>query len=233
MINMKLNQKNLLKTSKFAMVLVVLVVLSFQTAILARASVVSYTDPRDDIRCFTGEQLEEYEWDYYSDDPQDIIDSIEEFWSHGTQSQTPDCIDMLLITVDDEYSGNSSVRITIQVEGRFADCAEALFLIYSNCSDDSYVLGWIAVYTEWGETYVEAGYLSSESEDTEEMHVNLNEAGNELAFVMPRTDDDCCLNILGFTWNDAGDVLCADLFKSCEKQTENPLNPGENPKNTE
>jgi hypothetical protein len=161
-----------------------------------------------------------------------VIDGIEEFWSHGTISSTPDCIDMIQIIVDDAYAGNSSVRITIQVQGRFADCGEALFLIYSNCSDDSYTLAFIAVYTEWGETYCEGGYTTDESEEPFEMEVNINEAGNELGFVIPKTDTDCCLNILGFTYSDAGDVLCADLFKTCGDQPENPLNPIENPKDT-
>lgn len=198
---------------------------SFSLMLFAKADS-SYSDSVDDLRCFTEDDIENIE-EFFDDveDPRDIADTVLEIWDTGTISATPDCVDMTLISFEDEWGDN--VKLTITVEGQFSDCPFAVFLIWGNCSEGDFI-AFIMIETtmdEGGnqETNSYYGY-ANEDGDEDSGNADMNEGMNEVSITYPEPDVDCSLFIMGMATDETHELLCIDLFPNSLYES-NPFDP--------
>lgn len=195
----------------------------------------SYTDPIDDIRCFTEEDIEDLEG-YFGDegeldDPSDFVDIVLDLWDSGTISATPNCIDMTLITLEDVWGDR--VKLTITVEGAFSDCPFAMFLIWGNCSDNDYLAIITIATNEGGGTTAHYGYVNEDG-DNDSGNADMNSDMDEVSMTYPRPDGSCSLFIMSVATDESHELLCIDLFPNSLYEP-NPFNPSDpnNPFNNE
>lgn len=202
-----------------------LIALILATMPIARADA-SYTDPADDLRCFTEEDIEDLD-DYFGDegeldDPSEFVDIVLDIWDSGTISTTPDCIDMTLITLEDVWG--DEVKLTITVEGVFSACPFAIFLIWGNCSDNDYLAMIMIETNQGGETSAYYGYVDEDG-NADEGNADMNGDMNEASMTYPKPDGSCSLFIMGMATDETRELLCVDLFPNSLYEPSNPFNP--------
>lgn len=216
------SKKNTVKILTASFIITVLII--FTTPV--RGDDTSYTDPVDDLRCFTEDDIENIE-EFFDDmdDPRDIADAVLEIWDAGTMSATPDCIDMTLISFEEVWG--DKVKLTITVEGQFSDCPFAVFLIWGNCSEGDYI-AFIMIETttsEGGSTETNAYYgYANEDGDEDSGNADMNEGMNEVSITYPEPEADCSLFIMGMATDETHELLCIDLFPNSLYEV-NPFDP--------
>lgn len=205
------------------------IILSSFFVALASAASISYPDPTDDLRCFTEDDLEGLE-DMWGEGespehPSEIVDAVLSVWSEGTMSATPDCIDMISVTLEEVWAND--VKLTIEVEGSFDDCPMAIFLLWGNCSGNEYVIA-IMIVTEIDEGDMEStsAYYSyvDENDNHQSGNADMDSGMDEVSVTYPKPEEDCSLVILGLAMDSTGAVLCCDLFPNA--LYENPSSGG-------
>lgn len=162
-----------------------------------------YSDPLDDVKCFTDEQIASFE-DMY-DEPEsaeDLHEILRDIWPQGVTSATPDCIDMKLIAIREV---GMNYELTIYVEGELDNCDPINIYIWGNCSGGSFVVAGI-IETGSGGSSGQYWYRDSDGNRTTGS-IDLGSSSFEMTF--PKTQSDCSLNILLVHDN------CADIYPNC------------------
>lgn len=202
----KLNKK---RTICFG-ILFVLVFILLSTPVLAATIDLSWNDPKDDIRCFTEDQLEGFEDEYEDpESPEEILEALREFWTEGELSTGPNCIDMIKIELKEV---GLNIKLTITVEGNITDCEKVMIIIGGNCSDGNGIAG-IGVYQEgMGGSDNHYVFVDGEGNPLSNGTMDIDGGGVEMEFPASAWgNESCSLYIFMITTCD-DDLLCVDIF---------------------
>lgn len=199
---------NIILTSTFIFVLI-----STNITMVLATGDLEWSDPTDDLRCFTEDQIREIDEDWEDDDPDQTAIKIREIWATGTKSATPDCIDMTKIEL---FYEPPSMRLVITVQGSFDDCSEVFILIWGNCTLGSGFAGVIVIGSETGSNEtVGLYYFVNDNNVTSNGEADITQSSVEVEFPSSWWDsEDCSLNILTGAMTGTGDEerLCIDIF---------------------
>ena len=182
----------------------------------------TWSDEKDDLKCFTKAQLEAFGIILEDEDPSDaneLIQAIENYWDVGTWSATPDCIDMLKIEVTEL---GDMATLTITVEGNVKDCSQVAFLIFGNCSGNPW--GMYIYYNSGGTGGGETEMFHYTDEEGNSVSGTPDISGSEVEVSYPQVEN-CQLNILALTYNKYSELVCADMFPDESSFSSDPDDP--------
>lgn len=194
------NRKLLLSSSFIS-----LMVLSFLTLTFSVRAYSVWTDPINDIKCFTDEQWAQYEEIFDEpESPREVYEILRLVWNEGQTSDGPNCIDMIRITLS-ESGGN--YHLTVIVQGVITDCDRVNILIWGDCAGDGFTL--IGVIMEGSGGHSGAFYYQDSEVNTTG---SINLGSNSFDMTFPKIDETDCSFYVLLTTGHCGDVFPNSAF---------------------
>lgn len=197
------------KSIKHAVLALFMLVTLISVIIPARADYGNWTDDKDDIRCFTKAQIQAFGIIIEEAAPENadqLIEQINNYWTVGTLSATPDCIDMLKVTIT-ELGDMATLSITM--EGNIKDCDIVAIYLYGNCTGTPW--GLRIIYSSGGLGGGETSQYDYVDEEGTTHSGTPEIDGSEISVEYPNVEN-CNINILAMTYNTHSEILCCDKF---------------------
>lgn len=183
----------------------------------------SWTDPEDDIRCFTEDDVDDFDFGFEGDaTAEDIVKAVKTIWSRGSVSATPDYIDMTKIITTD-WSDTTTMQIYVQ--GLMGQGCK-LFVIYGKCVGVDTDYGLMVLVGCVEDIYRYTDESGTTITGTPDVHMHYVE------FTYPNSaESDCDLTILAIDL--AESHSCADIFPNSGSTAEGTVPNGDasNPSN--
>lgn len=212
----EVKKKDKMRYKKGLLISTIFLVLLMLLLIPIRADTCSCNDPKDDVYCFTEDQLDEFTDDFEEpEDGQDFYDMIIDMLDEGVKSSEPDCIDMTKVETEDT---GSMIELTITVEGDVGDCELIMILIWGNCSGDDSFFGWASIYTGDGGSDPVGEfifYLEDDHDDNETGSLDISSDGSEIGMEYPDNwwdEEECALYIVMISYCEDEELVCLDIF---------------------
>lgn len=180
--------------------------LSFFTFAFSVNAYSVWTDPANDIKCFTDDQWAQYEAIFDKPEtPEEVYEILRLVWNEGETSNGPNCIDMIRITLS-ESGGN--YHLTVITQGPITECDRVNILVWGDCAGDGFTLVGVIMKGSGGSYSGSFYYHDADTNTTGS--INLGSSSFDMIF--PKVDDtDCALYIL-LTTGHCGDVFPNSAF---------------------